>query len=64
MCFSQKKYCKYRQSNIEDMEILSTISVGISSEMAILRDKEISEDENYWKYLFSIAESYINNENE
>ena len=55
MCFSQEKYCKYRQNNRKDIEIPCIIPVDITSEMAIERDKEISADENYWNYLSQIA---------
>lgn len=59
MRFSQEKYCKYRQNNIKDMEILSIISGGISSEMAMIRDEEFSADKNYWRYLFQLGSEYM-----
>lgn len=59
-----KEYRQYRRNQIEPMENIDNISVGISSEMAILRDEEISSDENYWQYLFSTAESFDETEME
>lgn len=59
-----KEHRQYRRNEIESMKKIDSISVGISSEMAMLRDEEISSDENYWKYLFSIAKSYMNNKNQ
>lgn len=56
-----KKHRQYRRNQIESMKKIDDIPVGITSEMAMLRDEEISSDENYWEYLFFIAKSYMDN---
>ena len=56
-----KKHRQYRRNQIESMKKIDDIPVGITSEMAMLRDEEISSDENYWEYLFLIAKSYMDN---
>lgn len=59
-----KEHRQYRRNEIESMKRIDSISVGISSEMAMFRDEELSSDENYWEHLFSIAKLYMDNKNE
>lgn len=62
MYLSIKKYRQYRQDMTKDIEIPCIIPVDITSEMAIVRDEEISSDENYWEYLFQMGVEYMEEE--